>query len=311
MRYQLMSWREVIRMAMEKYPSSVNLRENVKEIISITNASELSEEDLIQLALHIGLKIYPRDRTFQDYLRSSKKVITGLPNNWVPSLNGEYFSLAYHNPEDLFEYLAVVPSAPGGLPYIIHHTAEATIDPNWFNQVVPILYKISLEDNPNAKIGKAFKDQNLTLGQINTINHFFKADPILKIADICTRCYKVSLPRTGFGVRYLYKGAIVNVPPQGIIKEIRFSARKPQSPFKHCQRPYVTELVIARANTPVETKNGLQLTNANAEILTMIDPSAGTHRFSDYDTRPEIHIDAKIYDFDKLTLRVPVCHCTM
>lgn len=101
----------------------------------------------------------------------------------------------------------------------------------------------------------------------------------------------------------------MNVPPQGIIKEIRFSARKPQSPFENCQRPYITELVIASANTPVETINGVQLTRANAEILTMIDPSSETHRFSNYDKRPEVHIDARIYDFDKLTMRLPVCHC--
>lgn len=172
-----LGWREVVKIAQEKCPSNVDLYANVKETISIANTSQLSEEDVIQLAMHVGLKIYPRDRTFQDYLGDSKKIITGLPSDWIPLLNREYFSLAYHSPVDLCEYIAVVPSTPGGLPYIVHHTSEAPIDPNWFNQVVPILYEISLQDRPHAEIGKPFKNQKLTLGQVNTINHFFQQIP--------------------------------------------------------------------------------------------------------------------------------------
>lgn len=114
----------------------------------------------------------------------------------------------------------------------------------------------------------------LTLGQINTINHYFKADPILKINGVCCKCYEVSLPLKGFGVRYLYKGQSKEIPPNGIIKEIRFSARKSLSCHGGNSKPYVTELVVAPAGINAKTENGsMQLTNKGDEIWTMINPS--------------------------------------
>lgn len=308
-RCQLNNWKEVLKQAEKQYPHNYNLYAYTKEVIQLSNTSKLSERDIIELAMHIGLKIYPRDKVYQNYLGSSKQIITGLPIDWIPTLNSDYLSMAYHNPVDILEYIAIVPSTCKGYPHIIHHTSEEPIDPDWFNKVVPILYDISLKDRPQRELGVKFKNEKLTLGQMNTINHFFKADPILKISGVCTKCYTVSFPIKGFGIRYLYKGKITEVPPQGIIKEIRFSARKPSAPFENCQRPYVTELVVAGANMQVQTKEGLELTKKNDEIWTMIDPSTTTHKFSNYNTRPEVHIDARIYDFDKLTLRLPVCHC--
>lgn len=307
---ELGSWRDVIRITQERHPENSDPYAYAKEIIRIAGFIQLPQSEIVELALHIGLKVFPRDKTFQNYLGNSKQICTGLPDHWIPSLHSEYFSIAYRNPDNLLECIVVVPSMPGGLPHIVHHTSEGYVDPDWFNKTVPILYEISCKERPDQEIGKSFKNQKLTSGQVNTINHFFKSDPILEINEICTKCYAVSLPDSGFGVRYLYRGEITKVPPQGIIKEIRFSARKPDSEYEHCRRPYVTELVIAASNMKVETKNGLELTKEGDDIWTMIDSSSGSHKFNDSVKREEVHIDARLYDFDKLTMRLPVCHCT-
>jgi hypothetical protein len=208
-----------------------------------------SSSDYTQAKTIGGVKIFPRDRVFENYLGSSRQVITGLPENWTPFLSKIYYSLAYQNPEDPMEYLAIVPSAVGKLPHIVHYTGEGYVDPNWFNNVVPILYALSMESEEKIKVNRSFKNEKLTLGQVNTINHFFKADPILKVLGICPKCYEVSLPKKGFGVRYFYSGEIKELSNKCIIKEIRFSAAKSFSLYEGSKRPYVTELVIAPPGT--------------------------------------------------------------
>ena len=304
------SWRDILQIARQEHPESVNVYTYAKTIARLANASRLGKNDIIELALHLGIKVFPRDRTFHNYLGSSKRIVTGLPDNWVPLLNETYFSLAYHNPEEFLEYIAVVPSRSGSLPYIIHHTPEGYINPNWFNEVVPLLYQISCEANPKNHVGKTFKHQQLTLGQVNTINHFFKSDPILKIEGLCTNCYRVSLPKKGFGVRFHYEGQPKDMPPYGMIKEIRFSARKSSS-MGPTSKPYVTELIIASPGMNVETiENTSRPAKRNEPIWTMIDSKTGRYGFSTYPERKETHIDAALYDFDKLSMRLPVCSCT-
>lgn len=41
----------------------------------------------------------------------------------------------------------------------------------------------------------------------------------------------------------------------------------------------------------------------------MVDPKTGQYGFSDYVQREETHINPTVYDFNKLTLRLPVCEC--
>lgn len=304
-------WRAVLQAARQGHLEITNPYSYAKRIVRLANESQLSEKDIMELAIHLGMKVFPRDRTFQNYFYRSKKIVTGLPDNWVPLLNDTYFSLAYHNPQEFLEYIAVVPARSGSLPHIIHHTPEGYVSPNWFNEIVPILQSISYEASPKNKIRKAFIGQQLTLGQVNTINYFFKSDPILKIEGLCTKCYRVSLPKKGFGVRFYYEGHLRDMPPHGIIKEIRLSARKPSS-MGPTSIPYVTELVIANPSMVVETDKGnLRPANKNEQVYTMMNPTTGRYGFSTYAEREETHIDAALYDFDKLTMRLPVCTCTL
>ncbi len=309
--YKVKCWKDIIKVAERNYVDNGNLHAYAKEIVRIGSSALLSSRDVLELALHIGIKVFPKDRLFHNFLENSKQVITGLPNTWNACLCSEYFSLAYRNPHDPFEFIAIVPSSNGGLPYIIHHTSEGFVDPNWFNEIVPVLYTLSCSDNPQRKIGSTFNSKNLTLGQINTILHYFKADPILKIMGICLKCYQVSFPKKGFGVKYSYMGQLKEIPPNGIIKEIRFSARKSLSNFEGSKKPYVTELIIASNGMKVETLNGcLKETKEGDQIWTMHNPHSGHYEFSTHNERDEVHIDAKLYDYDKLTMRLPVCLCT-
>lgn len=201
-------WREILQLASQEHHADANLHTYAKTVIRLANAFQLNSKDIIELAIHLRMKVFPKDRIFRNYLGESKKVIAGLPDNWVPLLNDTYFSLAYHNPEDYLEYIAVAPSNQGYPPHIIHHTSEGYVSPDWFNKVVPLLYQISYANKPKNEVGKVFKNQQLTLGQINTINHFLKSDPILKIEGLCTKCYQVSLPKKGLGVRFCYEGQL-------------------------------------------------------------------------------------------------------
>lgn len=100
------SCRDVIKIAQERCLENRNLHAYAKEIVRIAGSMQLPQREIIELALYIGLKVFPRDKTFQNYLKNPIQVITGLPEHWIPSLHSEYFSLAYHNPDDLLEYIA-------------------------------------------------------------------------------------------------------------------------------------------------------------------------------------------------------------
>ncbi len=169
--------------------------------------------------------------------------------------------------------------------------------------------------NPGRKVGEQFKNLSLTLGQVNTINHFFRKDPILRIKGLCTKCYRVSLPDKGFGVKYSLRGKPQTIPSNGIIKELRFSARKPP----HNPLPYVTELVVAPEGIDVwdqQEVNGVnqdrKMTTRKGDLIwTMFDPRTERQEFSTTVKRRQTHIPASCYDFDKLSYSLEVCLCKM
>lgn len=298
------SYQAVIQTASQLQNGNNDVYAFAKTVVDLANASQLSHHDIVQLALHLGMKVFPRHLTYRNHLGSSKAVVAGLPDTWIPFLDDYYFSLAYRNPKDQNEYIIVVPSTPGHLPHIIHQTSDGLVHPDWFNKIVPLLYKISVEGTIKRNITKPFKNENLTLGQVNTINHFFNQDPILKIEGVCTKCYQVSLPQKGFGVRYLLNDLPDETIQDGIIEEIRYSAGKCHT------KPYVTEVLIAKKELNVENKNGkIEKTKAEQKIWTMVNKNTGEYTFSNYKKREETHIDARIYDFDQLKLRLPICTC--
>lgn len=76
-------------------------------------------------------------------------------------------------------------------------------------------------------------------------------------------------------------------------------------------KPYVTELMIASPDIKVETSEGLiRPAKKNEPVWTMINQKTGHYSFSTYAEREETHIDAALYDFDKLSMRFPICSCT-
>lgn len=246
------SYQAVIHTASQLQNGNNDVYASAKTVVDLANASKLSHHDVVQLALHLGMKVFPRHLTYRNHLGSSKAVVAGLPNTWIPFLDDHNFSLAYRNPEDRHESIIVVPSAPGHLPYIIHQTSESFVHPDWFNKIVPILHAISIKPHASKQIAKTLKNEPLTLGQLNTINHFFKQDPILKIEGVCTKCYQVNLPKKGFGVRYSLRKQPTEPLPTGVISEIRYSARKPGTNPK----PYVTEFLYSDGKLPAENRNG-------------------------------------------------------
>ncbi len=305
---QIYHWKDVIKRAEQIHGKNCDPYIFAKTVSQIATAAKLSSHDILELALVMGMKIYPRDFTFPKSIENAKRVITNLPKDWMPRISTTYhFSLSYHNPNDPLEYIAIVPPVSSGFrPYIIHHTSEGYVSPTWFDDVLPVLKQISYTKRPKNEVGKVFRNEKLTLGQVNTINHFFHEDPILKIAGVCTKCYRVSLPKKGFGVRYYFDGEIKSIPPQGIIKEIRLSARK-----GGYDRPYVTELVVApQGMTALDENDNVQLTRKGDQIWRMIDPQSNNSSFSIDPEKRNVHIDASVYDFDMLTMRLPVCLCT-
>ncbi len=186
----LIGWRSVIEAARQNQ-GNYNRYATAKRVVELSDSARLTERDMIELAIQIDIKVFPTDKILPNYLGESRQVITGLPKDWIPTLCESYYSLAYHNPCDPLEYIAIVPQAARGrLPHIIHHTSDGYVNPSWFNEIVPILEELSYDKRVKNKIGKIFKDQKLTLGQVNTISHYFKEDPILKILGVCTKCYE-------------------------------------------------------------------------------------------------------------------------
>ncbi|GAB5411168.1 MAG: hypothetical protein ChlgKO_02820 [Chlamydiales bacterium] len=298
------SYQAVIQTASQLQNGNNDVYAFAKTVVDLANASQLSHHDIVQLALHLGMKVFPRHLTYRNHLGSSKAVVAGLPDTWIPFLNHQYFSLAYKNPKDPLEIISVVPAAPGHLPYIVHETPDGCIHSDWFNKIVPILCDISRSDKIKKSLKNTFKNEELTLGQVNTINHFFKEDPLIKIEGVCTECYRVSLPDKGFGVKYLLKKIPEPLPTNGAIKEIRYSAGKAG------KTPYVTEIVLANKGMNVEDPNNeFRKTRYQEKIWTMHHEDSKNYSFSSYPRREETHIDAKAYDFNNLELRLPLCKC--
>jgi hypothetical protein len=63
--------------------------------------------------------------------------------------------------------------------------------------------------------------------------------------------------------------------------------------------------------TSVRTENNdIQKTKKTEKLWTMLNPETGQYEFVRQNDKDEVHIDARCYDFNMLTMRLPLCACT-
>jgi hypothetical protein len=277
------SWASVISQAKEKYPHLDRRSFKYKQlVIAMAEKHDLSIKDVQELGIHLGLKLYPWP--------------AGIPKNWRYLLCKSYLSQKYIS-SDSFEYLTVVPpDRIGRLPYVIHRTSHGYADARWFYEIVPQLEKI-LKDptvgNPfsghfnsilNSLCNNTGNGIEMTIGQVHAINLFF--DKYVPGIDLCSTCFKVSLPRSGAGERWICR--------ENEEFEVRLSAAKPKARFPVQQTEYISHSEV--------DDNGKKL-------YALWDEKKCAVSFDRKMEQEATHIPWDIYDFNKFSLRMPGCKC--
>lgn len=215
-----------------------------------------------------------------------------IPDNWKLKWCKFYLAPRYENPNDSMEYIVTIPHDDRGfLPYIIHHTRGGFADARWFYEIVPQLEQI-LRDKSlgrpfsfkfNEAINQMFGDQ-MTRGQVQAINVFF-GKFVPGIEGVCSTCYKVSLPDSGSGEKWTYR--------RKNKYEIRLSAAKPNG----------------KAGQKVEYVSHTELDSEGNLIFATWDKEKSEKGFDYFMRQKNTHIPWEVYDFDKFSLRMPLCTC--
>lgn len=248
-------------------------------IIAAAEKEDLSKQQVNEVGLWLGLKLYP--------------IPLGVPDTWKYKLCKTYLSQRYTNPLDSTEYLVVKPGCPGYQPYIIHRTIDGYADARWFYEVCPQLALIVKNSSIGFPFGKKFneavhmmfQEKGMTPGQVQAINFFFEKY-VPGIEGICTTCYKVQLPKSGAGECWLYR--------DDKAYEVRLSAAKPQASYPSQQREYVSQKILDEKKEPIHA-----LWDANkCEI-----------RYDQDMVQAATHIPWEIYDFNKFNIGMPKCKC--
>jgi hypothetical protein len=245
----------------------------------------LSSNHVKYLANQLNIKLYPRP--------------LGLPEEWPVTLCKSFLSQKYINPLDTSEWLVVLrPDAYGKLPYIIHRTSIGFADARWFYEVVPQLasivkdpsfgrpFSMSFNENINKMFASERNGKGMTTGQIQAINLFFQKY-VPGVESICTTCFKVMLPRSGAGERWLHEAQ------NGEKYEVRLSAAKPMGQTGQ-RREYISQTII--------DKN-------QAFTYALWDPKKCNVEYSDDMKQEGTHIPWTIYDYSKFNIGMPICRC--
>lgn len=170
-------------------------------------------------------------REIRELLRSMQIDFMSPPlfaNDWIPSLCKKFMSLKYTNPYEKREFVVMVSSnSIFGVSGIIHHTTEGYKDPSWFKtfvndldiyhdayqnslkKILPAIQGKVLEStmrkefskNINDPINKAFALSGMKKEQVYALNAFYQKY-IPDIEGICSICFKLSLPKSGPGIRW-------------------------------------------------------------------------------------------------------------
>ena len=246
----------------------------------------LSRDSVVNLATYLGIRLFSQP--------------TGIPTTWPMSLCKKYLTQKYINPADITEWVVVKQAdAWGGLPYVIHRTPHGFADARWFYEVAPQLYDIAKDPTLgivfsgkfNETVNKKFISQNnfkgMTPGQIQTINLFFdKYVPSLE--GLCSTCFKVSLPRSGAGERWVREEA------NGMIYEVRLSAAKPTGQ-KGQRIEYVSQTIIDQ--------------NQDKNYFALWDPIKSSFEYTNNMKQEYTHIPWSTYDYNKFNVNMPLCLC--
>lgn len=286
------TWRSIINDVKRAY-SSVNPQSFKFKQLVIAQSENLTlfPQDIVDLGLHLGMKLFPRPK--------------GIGQDWKYSLCKSYLSQRYTNPKNPCEYTVVVPPGnKGSLPYVIHRSGQGYADARWFLEVIPELATIISDPavgrpfsmNFNSELNKFFETRNhgkgMTPGQIQALNLFFEKY-VPGIEGICTSCFKVSLPISGAGERWTLRS--------DDRYEVRLSAAKPNGKSRQ-QSEYVSHAEV----------------DQNQELLYALwDPAQCQVRYGhkivggqkNEQNIIDSHIPWKVYDFDKLSIGMPRCQC--
>jgi hypothetical protein len=92
----------------------------------------------------------------------------------------------------------------------MHHTENGFVNANWFYEIVPELEKFSyrpfseeFNNHFNQLYEKKYPNRGMNPTQVRAVNLFFKKF-VPGVEGVCTKCYKIMLPRSGAGEKYLY-----------------------------------------------------------------------------------------------------------
>lgn len=283
-------WNEVLAQVKSDYPHISPRIHKYKLIIAkLAEEADLSSNQTTQLALHIGLKWYPRPKN--------------VPESWKLLICKDHLSQKYLNPLDLREYVSIkLPKALGGLPYILHRTSQGYADAQWFYEMVPeleMLLKDPTISHPfselfNLTVNRLFENRRnglgMTVGQLQAINLFFEKH-VPGLDGICTTCFKISLPKSGAGERFVHR--------QNDFYEVRLSAAKPNARFPNQRIEYVTHREVDLAS---------EISNPTA-IYSTWNKKKKSMGFDKNVQQEDSHIPWNIYDFKKFEIGMPICKC--
>lgn len=280
----LHNWRLILESVQNDYPEVPSCSNKYKIIAArLAELHDLPPKQIVELALALGLKLYPRPNN--------------LPESWKLVLCKSYLAQKYINPEDDAEFVVVKsPNKLGELPWVIHRTLQGFADAGWFYEVIPQLESILRDSSIGSLFSKSFNQavnrlfdsqvngRGMTLGQIQAFNLFFNKH-VSGIEGICTRCFKVSLPRAGAGERWTHRS--------NEEYEVRLSAAKPEG----------------RAGQKIEYVSHAELAQDKTSIFATWNKEKRIKGFHDDMRQHDTHIPWDVYDYDKFKIGMPVCKC--
>jgi len=239
-----------------------------KHISNAIDLSKLNEAQYIEVLGNCGVKTWPRPKN--------------IPSEWIFSVSRKYLNVKFENPHNALEYVIVIPPhARGRQSYIIHHLPNMCVPAEWFEEILPQLDPMLHVKDVDKKAYEFVEKKMLTEKQVVLINDFFLRYRIPVIEGICRACFRVSLPKTGFGLRYQEKSNHHN--------EVRFCPGRKNSLNPSQQRPYVTQ----------------KESNKFLSIDESITPSK--YGYTTDRRLPGVHIPYEKYDFNQLWTQP--CQC--
>lgn len=275
-------------------------------VLQEAEKEQLSEWEVRKLANHLGIRWFPPPY---------------FAGTWLPSLCKIYLSVKYTNPKEPQEFIVLFSAntCKFGGKIVIHHTPNGYLDKSWFTEFVPDLDQMannfqmaagrivdrggSFSKQTSQQLRREFSAHindpinsrysgGMSMDQIRATNaFFFKYLP--DVDGLCTRCFKLSLPRTGAGVRWF--------APSNNFCEVRLSEPKI---FEHegQRRLYLTHNYTY--NEQVLHVKWKGIFNDTPTLTTTL-------------KQQETHIPWELYDYEHLVASLPehqghkflVCQC--